>query len=363
MIELSRHIERLLLENDCVILPEIGGFIAHYVPAKWVTEENRFFPPTRVIGFNPQLKINDGLLVQSYMTTYGINFATANKQVEKLLQNLVKSLHEEGQVCLPRIGELKYSIEGTYNFVAYDNSIVTPHLYGLSSFEIKELSKETESKKSPFLPVKVPKHRSFRTRRSLSYLLRGVAMTILVFSLFLFSTPIENTEVVSIDYARLSPDMLFKQIEKQSLVVNPVKIHTAVTKQNTVKPHHSKPFVAKRQKGASIHTASAPTVAKVSTDTQQGTTEQTARQVNSQTQSISMSYHIIVASLATKDDAESMVKDLIRHGFTGAKAIFGDGKKRVCIQSYATLNEAQAGLKEFRQNDAYQQAWILRKKL
>ena len=30
MIELARHIEILLLENDCVIVPELGGFIAHY---------------------------------------------------------------------------------------------------------------------------------------------------------------------------------------------------------------------------------------------------------------------------------------------------------------------------------------------
>ena len=29
MIELAKHIEVLLLENDCVIVPGLGGFIAH----------------------------------------------------------------------------------------------------------------------------------------------------------------------------------------------------------------------------------------------------------------------------------------------------------------------------------------------
>ena len=33
MIELAQHIEVLLLENDCVIVPGFGGFIAHYAPA------------------------------------------------------------------------------------------------------------------------------------------------------------------------------------------------------------------------------------------------------------------------------------------------------------------------------------------
>ena len=37
MIELARHIEILLLENDCVIIPDFGGFIAHYQPEQFMT--------------------------------------------------------------------------------------------------------------------------------------------------------------------------------------------------------------------------------------------------------------------------------------------------------------------------------------
>ncbi len=43
MIELAQHIETLLLENDCVIVPGFGGFVAHYSPATRVKEENIFF--------------------------------------------------------------------------------------------------------------------------------------------------------------------------------------------------------------------------------------------------------------------------------------------------------------------------------
>ena len=52
MIELARHIEILLLENDCVIVPELGGFIAHYQPAYYAESDNIYFPPMRTIGFN-----------------------------------------------------------------------------------------------------------------------------------------------------------------------------------------------------------------------------------------------------------------------------------------------------------------------
>ena len=73
MIELSRHIESLLLAHDCVIVPGLGGFVAHYVPARRIAEEQLFLPPSRSVGFNQQLTINDGLLVQSYMQAYDTN--------------------------------------------------------------------------------------------------------------------------------------------------------------------------------------------------------------------------------------------------------------------------------------------------
>ena len=73
MKELAQHIEALLLENDCVIIPDFGGFIAHYSPAKIDSDTGQFLPPCRTIGFNAQLILNDGLLTQSYMSVHGQN--------------------------------------------------------------------------------------------------------------------------------------------------------------------------------------------------------------------------------------------------------------------------------------------------
>ena len=97
MIELAQHIETLLLENDCVIVPGFGGFVAHYSPATRIKEENIFLPPTRTIGFNPQLKLNDGVLVQSYMSAYDTSFADASRIVRKGSKRIHRSPHEEGK--------------------------------------------------------------------------------------------------------------------------------------------------------------------------------------------------------------------------------------------------------------------------
>ncbi|MFW5519352.1 MAG: SPOR domain-containing protein, partial [Segatella copri] len=45
--ELKRHIEILLLSNDCVIVPEFGGFMAHHVDARYDGRDNMFLPPLR----------------------------------------------------------------------------------------------------------------------------------------------------------------------------------------------------------------------------------------------------------------------------------------------------------------------------
>ena len=68
MVELAKHIEILLLNNDCVIVPGFGGFMAHHVDSVYDEEEKMFLPPSRTLGFNPRLHINDSLLAQSYVT-------------------------------------------------------------------------------------------------------------------------------------------------------------------------------------------------------------------------------------------------------------------------------------------------------
>ena len=90
MIELAKHIEVLLLENDCVIVPGLGGFIAHYRSSIYNKEMREFYPPVRTIGFNPKLVMNDGLLVQSYMQTYNTDFPDASRKIE----NVVNALKE-----------------------------------------------------------------------------------------------------------------------------------------------------------------------------------------------------------------------------------------------------------------------------
>ena len=249
MIELAKHIEVLLLENDCVIVPGLGGFIAHYTPAMRVAEENIFLPPTRIIGFNPQLKMNDGLLVQSYIAVYGTSSPDATKIVDKDVNELFSALHEEGKADLTNVGELCYSIHDTYDFVPYDNKIATPYLYGLDSFEMQELTaleKPVTEKVIPFVPaVSGGNKRKFEFRINRSYLSNAAAMIAVIALFFFLSTPIENTEVIEGNYAQLLPNELFEKIENQSLAITPIVMRRVA--ETTKVSAQAKPAQSKRK--------------------------------------------------------------------------------------------------------------------
>ena len=367
MIELAQHIETLLLENDCVIVPGFGGFVAHYSPATRVKEENIFLPPTRTIGFNPQLKLNDGVLVQSYMSAYDTSFADASRIVEKEVNEFIGLLHEEGKAHLDNIGEIHYNIYGNYEFAPYDYKITTPSLYGLDSFEMHELS-VLQQKEKVWIPAHPEKEKkTFEISINRAYLRNAAAMIAAIVLFFAFSTPVENTDVQKNNYAQLLPSELFEQIEKQSVVVTPVYVKseamqqakklsatastssstkTSSTKKNTA-DKTSKPIAVREMKVAkqeTAATASATTPAAVKSP-----------------ESANHPFHIIVAGGISLKDAEAIATQLKSKGFANAKALNMDGKVRVSISSFDNRNEATKQLLELRKNETYKNAWLLAK--
>ena len=378
MIELAQHIEALLLENDCVIVPGLGGFVAHYAPATRVEEENIFLPPTRIIGFNPQLKMNDGLLVQSYMSVYGTNFSDATKIVEREVDELIAALHEEGKVDLPNVGEVRYTIYDTFDFAPYDNKITTPYLYGLDAFELQELSalEKPQAEKDTFslVPATTPKEkRTFAVRFNRAYLTNAAALAAVIILSFFFSTPIENTEVIEENYATLLPDELFEKIEKQSLAITPIVLkqntpaRKTANKQTGTQKKVVAPVADREVKVAKEPTVSTETKAKEQASHSVATTTDAPKQ-NVQPAAAKpvvaapkRPYHIIIASVGTEKDAEAMAAQLVAKGFSGAKAIVGDGKMRVSIESCGTEVEAYQALARIRENETYKNAWVLKK--
>ena len=131
MLELAKHIENLLFKNECVIVPQLGGFVTHYVPAHFNPEEGLYLPPSRSVGFNPQLQLNDGLLVQSYMQAGDLSFPEAVQQLEADVNQLKQQLQAQGFCQLEGIGRLTLGLNGKYAFEPDSRGLISPLLYAM----------------------------------------------------------------------------------------------------------------------------------------------------------------------------------------------------------------------------------------
>lgn len=134
MNELSRHIEILLLSNDCVIVPGFGGFVAHHKVAEYDVEEKTFYPPQRVLGFNSQLVLNDSLLVQSYAEAYDLSYPEALRKIENEVEEIKQQIEIEGEYKFRGIGTVSKTAEGYYDFEPCVAGLVSPSLYGFTSY-------------------------------------------------------------------------------------------------------------------------------------------------------------------------------------------------------------------------------------
>ncbi len=110
------HIEYLLRSHDYVILPGFGAFIAHRESARFVAHSNSFLPPTRHISFNADIVNDDGLLVNSIRRKLSLDYDEARTLMSRSISLIWKSLKEDKEVCLGKIGKLTLSRENKISF-------------------------------------------------------------------------------------------------------------------------------------------------------------------------------------------------------------------------------------------------------
>jgi len=211
MIELSKHIEYLLLRHNCVIVPNLGGFVTQYIPARIIAEEDLFLPPCRNIGFNPQLTLNDGLLVQSYMQTYDSSYPETVKFIEEAVSEAKEELQKKGELELHGIGRLILSIDGKYDFEPNEAGVLSPDLYALDSFRLKtiphnagQVTDKDDAEKPATSHTKRKKTYTLRINRELvNYTAAAIAA---IFFYFVWATPVvEETGKMESSAAMIVP--------------------------------------------------------------------------------------------------------------------------------------------------------------
>ena len=406
MIELAKHIEVLLLENDCVIVPGLGGFIAHNRQAEFKESENSFSSPSRTIGFNPQLVMNDGLLVQTYMQAYNTDFPDATRKIEKLVSTLKGQLYQKGEVLLPNVGTLYYTMNGTYVFEPSANTFFTPYLYGLSCLTLSPLKEIAETKEQVAIHPFVHSHKPQaddshvaseapaaykRTFQRMAQHAVGIAAAILLF--FLLSVPVENTYMDDASYASLSAESMFDAIRSRSAATQVLNtseveqvnnnVHRTKSNVNTLRPVCVKSETVAPAKSEAKKTSTQMSEMKAKTEVKAKADVKTSTEAKASTAvkakevtnvasttaskpavkaTSSRNYYLIVASLATTADAQKQLKVFKDKGFSDACILESDNRHRIALYSYSQSADAYKKLKELRTQEDYKNAWVFASK-
>ena len=327
MIELDRHIEILLLSNDCVIVPDFGGFMAHHVDARYDEADGTFLPPLRTLGFNPQLKMNDSLLAQSYIEAYDISYPESIRRIEDEVAELKQHLETNGSFELNDLGTLRMNAEGKMEFEPCEAGILTPELYGLSSFEMKQLQTQQaveEEEVATEIPMTNVEKDETLVKESditikMSWIRNIVAVAAAILAFFMIGTPISNSN-----------------IQQSSFI-------------------HIK--ASQPQPTATTHEA-VPTQAGNSESDENATeTSEASEQVEPQK---TYSYTLVLASQVSKKNANNFIATLQKAGFNDAR-ILETTMTRVVYGTYATENEVYNAQQQLRAKSRhFKEAWVMK---
>lgn len=366
VIELERHIEILLLSNDCVIVPGFGGFMAHHVDGRYDGRDNMFLPPLRTIGFNPQLQMNDSLLALSYVEAYDTSYPEALDRIANEVAEIKQTLENTGKFELNDIGTISLNEDGNYAFEPCEAGILTPELYGLGGFNMLPLAQltdsteatnyasaaETENAQIVDMPVQQEKP------------VVATEATIAPGSNAMFVNDEQEEEETSAEFISIKKSWLRNLAAACIALIAFFTLSTPLGNPNVQKSQIDTGMLT-RIMPKEITTTTAPAHELALTNTMAAETPAKSQQMT-QDQELNTSsasyYSIVLASRVTKRNAATYVEYLQNKGFKEARVLITDSNVKVIYGTYTTESEAYTALNRLHSYEAFNDGWITKVK-
>ncbi|MCQ2243724.1 MAG: hypothetical protein MJZ32_05640 [Bacteroidaceae bacterium] len=330
-MKIVKHIESLLLNENSVIVPGFGCFMANPLTARFDDVENVFLPPSRTLGFNPRVNINDSLLVQSYIDTYQMSYPDAEKEIMREVEDIKNALYNNGSFDFKGVGILSYS-NGEYDFTPHASGLLTPSIYGMDALEINTLEalvaaeKSDETKvnailKPSFVPSEEKKKSIFAKEDDEPIVITIKRSTIRKCATAAAVVAISVLSVIPMKYAATA-----MQDVQLASVFNWKSETTVVEKKAPAKKVVAKKVVAKKPE-----TPKAPE----------------AKEAN---------YTIVLAAGISMDGAKYYAEELVKEGV--AATIDGEKSPMVVFGTYANIEDAKVEIAKHLDNEKFKIAWI-----
>ena len=139
---LAKMVKNLILDNDRVVLPGIGCFVAEVVPSTFSDKGYTINPPYRRLYFRS--KPDEGNeLIAFYAKTNNVPETVAENIVCDFLTDLKEILYMKKTVMFPGLGRLRATKENDIFFVADEELDIYPAGFGLEPISLKTHSEGT----------------------------------------------------------------------------------------------------------------------------------------------------------------------------------------------------------------------------
>lgn len=344
-------------------MPNLGGFMTHHVEARYDEEDCVFLPPLRTLGFNPQLKINDSLLAQSYIEAYDISYPEAIQRIEDEVNELTQHLQNKGRYELNNIGIIEMNEDGNYVFTPCEAGILTPSLYGLNSFEMKTITavsaehaeqKPAVKEAASVLTIEHPmKHlmeeatdEAVDTRHDLtedddndvvrikfSWIRNAVAVAAILLAVFFVAMPTGKTEMMTRTISNLNHQLLFGMMSSNDTNTSAIDFKRKDTHKPAVKTAEAILDTIKPAKPAEIARPA----------------EKPAKREG---------YCIVLASQVSKQNAEDFISRLAKRGYEGAEIYVHNNITRVVYGHFSNQADAYSKLQKISREKELEEAWV-----
>lgn len=116
MNTVQNHIKELLFEQDCVVIPEFGGFVTSFDCAK-IDSSNRYItPPQKWLAFNSLLKNDDGLLSNYIVQEEQITREQANLKIKSFVEDTKRYINFDKTYQIEGLGIFSQNEENKIQF-------------------------------------------------------------------------------------------------------------------------------------------------------------------------------------------------------------------------------------------------------
>ena len=289
------HIKELLFRHDCVIIPNFGGLVSNPVSSKINTVSGTIFPPSKLIVFNKNLSINDGLLINHISKKEKISVDDSKNIVFDFSKKITDSLMSERSMRLNNIGLFTLGSEDNIIFHQDIANNFDLNSFGFESFQIQ---KKTKTKK-------IIDINQSSTTKKISYKAAAVLIPLILLSLtnILLDTSTNNINIQKSDLN------FFKKSKVPKLDVAEKKIEKEIEKIETITNPKTKNF------------------------------------------------HVIAGAFIEKSNAEKLNNSLIESNFNSEILLSENGYHRVSYNSFESKENAITELEKLKRIN--KSAWIL----